>query len=217
VKPTVPRLQLITDTQLQQTYTHLDLVRFARDVGAPAVQVRWKEFSFERDAEMLFQIAELLVDSSTQLIINDHVTMAAALPHAGAHVGNEDLAPADARALLGPYRLLGATAHTEAEVMALAEAPIDYLGIGPVYGTQSKQWLAGPLPPLGTEGLRRLCNLSTIPVIAIGSIDQTNLAAVLDAGAYGVAVLSAFVAAERPWVAAEQLVRAVAEALLRKS
>lgn len=217
MKPTVPRLQLITDTQLQQTYSHLDLVRFARDAGAPAVQVRWKEFAFERDAEMLFQIAELLVDSATQLIINDHVTMAAALPHAGAHVGNEDLAPADARALLGPYRLLGATAHTEAEVIALAEAPIDYLGIGPVYGTQSKQWLAGPLPPLGTEGLRRLCNLSTIPVIAIGSIDQTNLAAVLDAGAYGVAVLSAFVAAERPWVAAEQLVRAVAEALLRKS
>ena len=217
MKPTVPRLQLITDTQLQQTYSHLELVRFARDAGAASVQVRWKEFAFERDAEMLFQIAELLVDSATQLIINDHVAMAAALPHAGAHVGNEDLAPTDARAMLGPYRLLGATAHTDAEVLALAEAPIDYLGIGPVYGTQSKRWAAGPLPPLGTEGLRRLCNLSTIPVIAIGSIDQTNLAAVLDAGAYGVAVLSAFVAAERPWVAAEQLVRAVAEALLRKS
>jgi thiamine-phosphate pyrophosphorylase len=213
VKPRVPRLQLITDTELQQTYSHLDLVRFARDAGAASVQVRWKEFSFERDAEQLFQICELLVDSSTQLIVNDHVAMAASLPQAGAHVGNEDLAPEAARELLGPYRLLGATAHTEAEVQALQAEPIDYLGIGPVFGTQSKRWAAGQLPPLGTEGLRRLCNLGAIPVIGIGSIDQTNLAEVVRAGAYGVAVLSAFALADRPWVAAEQLVRALAEAL----
>lgn len=213
MRPPVPRLQLITDTALQQRYSHLELVAFAQQAGAPAVQFRQKQWQATH-TEQLRATAALLRGSSTQLIVNDHVADAAAVG-AGAHVGQGDLPPAEARALLGPSALLGATVHNAAELEALiaAQADIDYIGVGPVFGTQSKRWASGQLPPLGVAGLALLCNLSPWPVIAIGSIARQHLSEVLQAGAFGVAVLSAFVRADNPEREARELVESIDAAL----
>jgi len=206
----VPRLQLLTDTHLQQRYTALELAQFARSAGADAVQYREKQQSTTQQVHTLQQLHALLQGSSTQLIVNDRPDWAAALPGAGAHVGLEDSPPQQARKTLGPGRLLGATVHSLAELEAIAQLPagtVDYIGVGPVFGTTSKNT---GLPPLGLSGLREICNLSSIPVVAIGSITPHTLRPVLDTGTYGVAVLAAFCLAADPAAVAAELLHLLA-------
>jgi len=209
----VPRLQLITDVVLQQRYDHAALARFARTAGAPALQLRHKGHGREGHAQA---VAAALAGSATTLIINDDAALATMLG-ASAHVGQGDTPPLEARRLLGPDALLGATVHDRAELEALIALgqpdTIDYIGVGPVYGTTSKRWSGDQLPPLGLDGLAALCNFSPWPVIAIGSITQSRLDDVLAAGAYGVAVLSDWVLADAP----EHAARAWTEALARRA
>jgi thiamine-phosphate pyrophosphorylase len=99
---------------------------------------------------------------------------------------------------------IGVTVHNQAEYEAVAHLPIDYIGVGPVFGTTSKDT---GLPPLGLSGLKYFCELSRFPVIAIGSINTINIRSVMDTGAYGVAVLSDFVLAESPEQKTKELLR----------
>ena len=212
-RPAVPRLQLITDVVLQQRYDHAALAAMARAAGAPAVQLRHKG---PNPALHVRAVADALAGGATPLSVNDHVALAAA-EGASAHVGQEDAAPLEARRLIGPDALLGATVHNHAELEALIALGqpdvIDYIGVGPVYGTTSKRWSGAQLPPLGLDGLAALCNFSPWPVIAIGSVTQSRLDDVLAAGAYGVAVLSDWVLADAP----ERAARAWTEALARRA
>lgn len=139
------------------------------------------------------------------LIVNDRADLAAHADAQGVHLGQGDGAPQAAAGLLGPHAIVGATVHSRAELDALAGAPIHYIGVGPVFGTQSK---AVGLPDLGLDGLAALCAASPWPVIAIGGIALADVAAVLAAGAHGVAILSAFCCADFPSaVAAEFLAK----------
>lgn len=198
------RLHLLTDASVQQRHSHLQLAEaaFACDSTEVVLQYREKAWARERHFEELKLICDKARLHDLPVIVNDYVELAAEL-HAGVHVGKDDLAPAESRLLIGLNALLGLTVHDEAELEAANQLDcVDYVGIGPVFGTTSK---AMQLPTLGLNSLKRLCARSRHRVIAIGSVDAANLPSVLDQGAYGAAVLGAWVGVDSPRDAVEDL------------
>lgn len=174
--------------------------------GAVAVQYRNKSYDAAKDFGELEAMAQLARDTGKVLIVNDDAQLAFQVGAQGVHLGKEDGDPEAARALLGPEAIIGATVHDFEELEAVRNAPIDYVGIGPVFGTTSKDT---GLPKLGLDGLAALCAASPFPVIAIGSIGVENMQAVRKAGAYGAAVISAFCKAENPEKAGLALLEAL--------
>lgn len=190
----IPRLHVLTDETVQSRYTHLEIALRAAQGGADAVQLREKRERPTRDLLALaLALRDGLTSSATRLVINDRVDVAAAAGVGAVHLGRQDLPPAAARAILGPAGLVGATANSLAEALELAAEPIDYLGVGPVFGTGTK---ARPAPTIGLEGLARVVAAAGKPVIAIGNITEERVHEVLDCGAWGVAVVNAVVGAE---------------------
>ena len=115
--------------------------------------------------------------------------------HLAALLGRDDLDVATARRMLGAEGLIGGTANSLAEALRVAATDVDYLGVGPVFGTRSKM---NPAPPLGLDGFRAIAASVSKPVIAIGSITADRVGSLLEAGAHGVAVLSAIVCRPDP-------------------
>jgi thiamine-phosphate pyrophosphorylase len=189
------RLHVITDETVQSRLSHVELAAVAADGGADTVQFREKR---DRPTAELTRMACAIrerLDGCTLLIVNDRVNVAAESQADGVHLGAGDPDPVQAREMLGDTALIGATANHLAQARSAARGPIDYLGVGPVFGTESKQ---NPAPTLGLDGLRRVVRSVDRPVIAIGNITTERVAAVFETGAYGVAVLSAVVGAHDP-------------------
>lgn len=201
------RLQVITDTSVQRRFSHLQLAQEAIAAGVPMLQYRQKapESPDALTVEAV-QLTQACRGTTTRLIINDYLNLASVLG-VGAHLGQEDPPPAAALQHLGSSAVLGATVHTQQELEAVAELPLTYIGVGPVFGTTSKHT---GLPPLGLDGLAALCKASPHPVLAIGSITLESLPRIFDAGAHGVAILSAFCAAQSPRAAAHAFLSATA-------
>jgi thiamine-phosphate pyrophosphorylase len=153
--------------------------------GARIVQFRHKGFYSRAVFATAQKIGELCRDAGALFIINDRPDLARLLD-AGCHVGQDDLAPPDARAVLGP-RLLGLSTHNEPQLRAASSAPVDYLALGPVFVTASKEHAD---PALGVDEWARLRPLSPKPLVAIGGITRANAAAVWRAGADSIAVIS---------------------------
>jgi thiamine-phosphate pyrophosphorylase len=130
-------------------------------------------------------VAELCWEAGALFVIDDRADIALLL-NAGVHVGQQDLPPSDVRRLIGPDRILGFSTHNEAQLRAAADEPADYLALGPIFETGSKQ---KPDPVVGLEELRRLRPLDRRPLAAIGGITRENARAVLEAGADSVAVI----------------------------
>jgi thiamine-phosphate pyrophosphorylase len=189
------QLHILTDTTLQTRWTHAQLAQMAFDGGADVVQFREKRMKPEEMQHAIKEMLAFIRKPSQKLIVNDDVQIAAAVGADGAHIGREDLSPWDSRQILGVKAFIGATVHSLEELVALGDAPINYIGVGPVFGTQSKS-LA--LPPMGLKRLEEICQKSPWPVIAIGSVTLQNVAEVIAAGAHGVAVLGVFCLAEDP-------------------
>ncbi len=166
----------------------------AAQAGAAVIQIRDKTDRTTadriRDAAALVAIARR---HGVRVIVNDHVDVALAAGADGVHLGRNDLDAAIARERLGATAIIGRTANDLAEANAVARLPIDYLGVGPVFGTLSK---AGPAPMLGLDGLARIVRAVGLPVIAIGGIEVSRVAELLDTGAHGIAVLSAIADAD---------------------
>jgi thiamine-phosphate pyrophosphorylase len=190
-----PQIHVLTDTYIQQRFSHLELTRMALDGGADVVQYRHKGYQPLVDAPELQAIAQLPKLPHQRWIINDDPNLAQTIGADGVHIGTTDAPPLLAREILGPQALIGATVHSLNELYALKGQPINYIGVGPVFGTQSK---ATGLPPLGLARLAEICQQSTWPVIAIGSINRQNAREVIAAGASGIAVLSDICCAENP-------------------
>lgn len=204
----VPRLHIITDTVLQQRYSHLALAQMAWEAGDAAVQYRNKRFSPAKDGLEVRSMAQLARQWGKTLILNDEAVLAFEMQAQGVHLGQGDGQPIWARRLLGPKALIGATVHNQEELAALKGQRIDYIGVGPVFGTRSKDT---GLPALGLDGLAALCALSEWPVIAIGSIGLKDVVELKAAGAHGVAVISAFCLAENPIAVAKAFLEKLAE------
>jgi thiamine-phosphate pyrophosphorylase len=185
----LPHLYPILDAGLLQ-HAGIALEAFAGDLRAAGI--RWLQFR-DKDApdELLLQRAlrlrQLFPPHDSQLILNDRVSLMQASGYEGVHIGQQDLSPVEARALLGADRLIGLSTHSEQQLLSANQAPVDYVAIGPVFATQSK---AVPDPVVGLEGVRRARALTGKPLVAIGGITRPNCAAVLAAGADSVAVIS---------------------------
>jgi thiamine-phosphate pyrophosphorylase len=163
------------------------------DAGLRWVQYRDKQGSDAAVAESMRELRAIFPVGEAVLILNDRVHLCAAVEADGVHIGQEDMAPAEARRVLnmggGPDRLLGVSTHNVAQVRAaLATCAPDYLAIGPVYATGSKE---KPDPVVGLEGVRSARGLTQLPLIAIGGISRETARVVIEAGADAVAVISA--------------------------
>jgi len=195
-------LQVITDETIQSRFSHADLARLAVRGGADAVQFREKRpRSTAELVESARRMAEVLAASGARLVVNDRVDVAAAAGASAVHLGRADLDPWLARRLLERGAIVGRTANSLAEAMRAAALDVDYLGVGPVFGTRTK---ASPAPALGLDGLREIVRSVQMPVVAIGSLTPEDVPDVLAAGARGIAVASAVVCDPDPAQAARR-------------
>ena len=200
MKPPLGRLHVITDATLQTRFSHVELARLAAAAGADTIQFREKRPLTTRAlVEAAESMHRALVGTGAQLVVDDRVDVALAAGVRAVHLGRDDLDIATARAILGAEGLIGGTANSLAEALRVAATDVDYLGVGPVFGTRSK---ANPAPPLGIDGFRAIVEAVRKPVIAIGSVTADRVRSLLDSGAHGVAVLSAVVCQADPAEAA---------------
>lgn len=155
------------------------------DAGAEILQYRHKEFWSRETFAQAEWIRDLCRARNVLFIVNDRAD-AAKLLGAGLHLGQDDLPPAAARALLGPDAIIGFSTHNFAQFRTAVTEPVDYLAIGPVFGTASKR---NPDPVVGLEKLPEVHKLAQLPLIAIGGVTRNNAPLVWDAGADSVAVI----------------------------
>lgn len=155
--------------------------------NAKTVQFRHKEQFTARMFETALRIAALCRDAGAQFVLNDRADLAMLIEKAGVHVGQTDLSPQDVRRVVGSGRLTGFSTHNEAQLRAAAAEPVDYVALGPIFGTGSKE---NPDPVVGVAELRRLRPLAgKRPLVAIGGITRERAASVYEAGADSIAVI----------------------------
>ena len=208
--PAIGRLHVLTDTTCQQRRTHAELAQRAVRGGADVVQFRQKDGTVREKLRAAHAAAEACAQADVPLLINDHVDIALAVDAAGVHLGQDDFPIAEARKVLGPGAVIGATATTAAQAQAAEADGASYVGFGPVFPTRSK---ANPASVKGLEGLSHACRATTLPVIAIAGITPERVSACLKAGAHGVAVLSGIAGADEPEQAARRYRTALQGAL----
>jgi len=153
--------------------------------GAEILQLRHKRHWSRTIFDSARKIASLCAEAGAPFVVNDRADFAMLLD-AGLHVGQDDLPPRDARDLIGGERLLGFSSHNPAQLCAAGGEPVDYVALGPIFTTASKE---NPDPVVGVEEVRRCCALIEKPLLAIGGITLESAARVWDAGADSVAVI----------------------------
>lgn len=202
------RAYLVTQASLSEGRSTLEIVRSAIEGGIDAVQLREKETSARSRYELGLELRELTAEADVDLIVNDRVDIARAIDADGVHVGQTDLPVTVARELLGPEAVVGCSASTVEEAVQAEADGADYLGVGSVYGTTSKNVPADE-EGIGPERIAAIADAVSIPIVGIGGITADNAGPVAEAGAAGVAVVSDITAADDPTAATEELVSAV--------
>jgi thiamine-phosphate pyrophosphorylase len=198
----IGRLHVLTDTQLQKRFSHVELTEMAIAGGADAIQFRQKQGSTREMIETACRMKELCARAGVIFIINDRVDIAIASDADGVHLGQDDFMIPLARRLLGDGRIIGGSAGNINEAMKCVKEGADYIGFGPVYPTRSKDD-AGPAT--GIMIIRQMIKEISIPVIAIGGVNSGNVSEIIGAGAHGIAVISAVCCMENPGEAARNL------------
>ncbi len=178
-----------------------DLVRAAAAGGVEIVQLRDKRLADDELVAVAHAARVLCEQLGVLFIVNDRPFVALESGADGVHVGQEDQPVEEVRETIGPDLILGLSTHAPAEIDAVAGAPVDYIGVGPVHATPTKPGRAA----VGTELVRYAAAHAAVPFFAIGGLDAGNLGEVLDAGATRVCVLRAITGAEDPEGAAREL------------
>jgi len=186
-------LYLVTDTSLSRGRSTPTIVEAAIRGGATVVQYREKSLSTRLMIEEAGAIAKVCRRLGALFIVNDRLDVALAVEADGLHVGQDDMPAALARRLLGPDRILGVSAGSVEEAREAVSAAADYIGASPIFATPTKTD-AGPA--LGLAGLSAMAAALALPVVAIGGINAANARSLIEAGAAGLAVVSAIVAAD---------------------
>lgn len=202
-------LYVITDRKVAGERSILDIVRAANRGGATVIQLREKDATTKEMIELGQALLEITRPAGVPLIVDDRVDVALAVDAEGVHVGQKDMPAALARRLIGADKILGVSAETIEQALQGERDGADYLGVGDVFGTPTKPD-AGE--PIGVQGLAEIVRRVSVPVVGIGGITAENAAAVIEAGAVGVAVISAVVGAEDPEEAARRLRQVVEQA-----
>lgn len=193
---------LVTDRALCLGRELLDVVAAAVHGGTSMVQLREKHADTREFVELARRLKALLAPQGVPLLINDRVDVALAAGADGVHVGQSDMHPRDVRALIGREALLGLSVECMDHVLEAADFGVDYLGVGPVYATATKPDHSSPW---GLDGLRQVRAASSLPMVAIGSVNEGNVAQIMALGMDGVAVVSAICSAEFPEEASRRL------------
>lgn len=188
MNPSVPTgLYLILDQESTQERPLIDLAAQAIQGGAKYIQYRAKNLSKREAYFNARQLKALARQNGVTLLVNDAVDLALAIEADGVHLGQEDLPLSVARALLGPRRIIGVSVHTLQQAHEAEAGGTDYVGIGPVFPSATKQ----ARPPLGCERLKEFRRQIRIPIIAIGGISTLNVRQVMETNVDGVAVVAA--------------------------
>ena len=203
---TIGVLHVLTETVLQDRYSHLELARLAIDGGADTIQYRQKAGTTREMIETVKGMQDLCRTAKVALIVNDRVDVAVAAGADGVHLGQEDFPVRLARNLLGPDRIIGVSAGNPDEAFQGISDGADYVGFGPIYATGSKSDAGDPQ---GLEKLSDMASAFSTPVIAIGGIGIDTASEVVRAGAHGIAVISAVCCQENPEEAARKLMEGV--------
>lgn len=185
------KVYFITDVSITGL-SHAEQVSRLINGGAKLIQLREKQLSprdFFMQADEAIKVARA---HSVRIVINDRVDIALALKADGVHLGQDDMPPQAARAILGSQALIGFSTHNLSQALEARNSPVDYLAVGPIFVTSSK---AKPDPVVGLEGLRRIREaIRDFPLIAIGGITAENIQETLEAGATSTAVIGSALA-----------------------
>ncbi|MBQ1964979.1 MAG: thiamine phosphate synthase [Tidjanibacter sp.] len=200
------RLYLVTDRPLSLGRPIEEIVIEAVAGGVTMVQLREKDAPTGEFVALAKGLKALLAPLGVPLIINDRVDVALAADADGVHIGQSDMAYADARRLLGPDKIIGLSVENFHDLEVANGLDVDYIGISPVYGTPTKTDTA---QPFGLEGLRRAVEMSAHPTVAIGGMNAQTIGEVMQAGTNGVAVVSAICSAPSPREAARELLEII--------
>jgi thiamine-phosphate pyrophosphorylase len=183
----LPKIYPITNVELSGL-SHADQVRALADAGCRFVQIREKSGSSREIFDAIIDSVSIADAIGMKIILNDRVDIAIAAGAHGVHLGQDDLPPSEARKLLGDDAIIGYSTHSVEQAIEAARLPIDYLAIGPIFPTSTKE---NPDPVVGLGGLRRVRDaIGDFPLVAIGGIAISNVHSVLAAGADSAAVIS---------------------------
>jgi|SRR5215471_3908027 len=182
----LPKIYPITDTTIS-ALPHAEQVERLAAGGATLIQLREKHASPREFYRMALEAMITARRLGVRIIVNDRVDIAIAVDADGVHLGQDDLPPGRARMLLGENRIIGFSTHTLEQALAAESAPVDYVAIGPIFQTASKE---NPDPVVGLTALERIRSQISKPLVAIGGITFQTVPRVLASGADSAAVIS---------------------------
>ncbi len=194
-------LYLITDRhQVAPGHTLLSAVEAALEGGVKAVQLREKDLAPDELRPLARDLRELTNHYRAKLLINHHFDLAGEINADGVHLGGQSQPTDHVRQIMGPDKLIGVSTHGLNEILLAARQGANFVTFGPVYATPSK---ASYGSPQGLNALAEACEISPLPVFALGGIKPEHSAEVLAAGASGIALISAIMASPSPETAAK--------------
>lgn len=205
METSIGRLCVITDTVVQNKYSHEQLAELAIEGGADIIQFRDKSMSTSaliQTALRIKKLCESVYERKVYFIVNDRVDVALVSNADGIHLGLDDIPVREARKLPVKNKIIGGTAHSMKEAIKAERNGADYIGYGHIFITGSK---FKTTPPVGLEELSNVCKKINTKIIAVGGIDASNAGLVIEAGAYGIAVIGAVAKAEDPKKEVERL------------
>lgn len=186
-------LYVITVEVPEKKRSHLSVAEASAKGGATIIQLREKIRDFKEIVKIGRAIKSISDAKDIPLVINDYLEVALEVDAAGLHVGQSDIFIAEARKKMSYNKVIGVSASNLNEALLAVEAGADYLGVGPIFPTPSKEDAA---EPIGLKGLTKIRNQVNIPIVAIGGINLKNVVDVIRAGADGVAIISAVAGVE---------------------
>ncbi|MBQ2063778.1 MAG: thiamine phosphate synthase [Firmicutes bacterium] len=204
-------LYAVTDRHWLDGRTLYEVVKESLDGGATFMQLREKTLDEETFYQEAVELQALCKEYGVPFVVNDDVDIAVRMNADGVHVGQSDMEAGDVRALIGPDKILGVSAQTVEQAKLAEERGADYLGVGAVFPTGSKD----DAEDVPFETLKEICQAVSIPVIAIGGITEGNTPALAGSGICGIAVISAIYAQEDIPEATRRL-KAVTEEMVAK-
>lgn len=203
----VGHLHVITDTTIQGRYGHAELAERAIRGGADTIQYRSKEINVTTLIKEAGAVGEVCRNANVLFLVNDRVDLCLAVNADGVHLGLHDMPLIIARRIVGNRKIIGGTIRNPEHLIHAEHEGADYVGLGPIFATNSKQL---SVAPVGLEMVRRVSQAASIPVIGIAGITTENAHSVIEAGAWGIAVIGAVCAAADITAAAENLRNAIA-------
>ncbi len=203
-------LYAVTDRHWLNNRTLTDVVRESLEGGVTMLQLREKTLAEPAFLAEAKELQALCREYHVPFIVNDNVDIALAMDADGVHVGQSDMEALDVRAKLGPGKIVGVSAQTVEQALLAEKHGADYLGVGAVFPTGSKD----DADDVSYDTLKAICQAVSIPVVAIGGISRDNVARLADSGICGVAVISAIYGAPDIRAAAQEL-KAATERMLK--